>query len=822
MNRIRLKLGKRLIPGFIAAFFFALLCQSSALMPVEHLVYRFLFLARGEQHWDPRIVLIAIDDSSLEVMGRFPWPRQSYTQLLQILMAGKPNVVAFNLIWSEPSDDDPYLGEMLRNHGRVILAEAWDARGNAITPVPLLEKEASHLGHVMKQMDEDGMVRQVYPWLNQEPALGLVATVAYQPNVPLPVKPDQDVQRAPSASQGEPQDETPVWINWPGPSNTLTRYSFADVLAGSVPVENFRDKIILVGATAVGMDPLVTPYSDSASDSGVYLHAAFIHNLLHQNFLKPMGWQVLPLLMGFAPILNWLLLRQSVRSQFGLVAVMMLTWMCLGIGCFQVGIWIPMVMPMALIGGTTILTLSTERWRENILLKSEIVQRERVETELRYNLCHDDLTGLLNRRGFLDRLQQSLAKTLEDQQFCIVVYFLDLDRFKLVNDAFGHFAGDQILKQVADRLKACISGTQNIARFGGDEFAILLENISDRETIVSMAQEIRKALLLPSFINEQIIFIDSSIGIVLVDSDYHHSAELTIRDADIAMYVAKARHEGHAIFHPMMQETAYSSLTLEMELRKAIVDQSFQIYYQPIVDLKTASIVGFEALLRWFHPQQGIISPLQFIPVAEETNLILKLGEWALLESCRTFKSWQDLGLIDLQAFISVNLSVKQFTETRLIDYIDQVLEVTGLPSHNLKIEITESVLITNQDLAIYIIEQLSQRQIKISLDDFGTGYSALSYLRRFPIDMIKIDRSFIQEIDTSYEAFDIVKAIMSLANSLSIPVISEGIENANQRAKLRDLHCQFGQGYLFMKPLAAPDVAKLIESLDPSDSSHP
>jgi diguanylate cyclase (GGDEF)-like protein len=488
-------------------------------------------------------------------------------------------------------------------------------------------------------------------------------------------------------------------------------------------------------------------------------------------------------------------------------------WVILGIGCFKLGIWIPLVMPIAIILGTSVLTLSAERLRENYLLKAEIAQRHKIETELRYNLCHDDLTGLLNRRGFLDRLQDSIMRIQEDPNYRFVVYFLDLDRFKFVNDAFGHFAGDQLLKQLADRLRNCVPSEAHLARFGGDEFAILLENISDQDTIVSTAQAIRKNLLIPSFIKQQIIFIDASIGIVVVDPDYHNNAELTLRDADIAMYVAKTQHTGYEIFHPIMQETAHSSLTLEMELHKAIADRAFEIYYQPIVNLETGAIVGFESLLRWFHPQYGFISPLQFIPIAEETNLIIDLGEWTFLESCRTLKSWQDLKLISPDAFISINVSVKQLTETKLLDHIDYVLTTTGLSPHNLKIEITESVLIHNQDFAIYMIEQFTQRHIKVSLDDFGTGYSALSYLRQLPIDMIKIDRSFIHEINTSSQAFGIVKAIITLANSLRIPVISEGIENSGQQEKLRSLQCQFGQGYLFMKPFAASEITSFIQS---------
>ncbi|MFZ9739957.1 MAG: putative bifunctional diguanylate cyclase/phosphodiesterase, partial [Prochlorotrichaceae cyanobacterium] len=250
---------------------------------------------------------------------------------------------------------------------------------------------------------------------------------------------------------------------------------------------------------------------------------------------------------------------------------------------------------------------------------------------------------------------------------------------------------------------------------------------------------------------------------------------------------------------------------------KAIADQAFEIYYQPIVNLETGAIVGFESLLRWFHPEHGFISPLQFIPIAEETNLIIDLGKWTFLESCRTLKSWQDLQLIPPDTFISINVSVKQFSETKLLDHIDYVLAITGLSPQNLKIEITESVLIRNQDFAIYMIEQFSERNIKVSLDDFGTGYSALSYLRQLPIDMIKIDRSFINEINTSAQALGIVKAIITLANSLRIPVISEGIENLGQQEKLRNLQCQFGQGYLFMKPFAASEISGFVESFQHS-----
>ena len=262
-----------------------------------------------------------------------------------------------------------------------------------------------------------------------------------------------------------------------------------------------------------------------------------------------------------------------------------------------------------------------------------------------------------------------------------------------------------------------------------------------------------------------------------------------------------------------MRETVEHSLTLEMELRQAVIMDTFEIYYQPIVHLNTGMIAGFEALIRWFHPHQGMISPLRFIPVAEDTGLILQIGEWVFSESCQRLKCWQDAGLLSPDTFISVNLSVKQFSETRLLQHIDQVLANTGLSPHNLKIEITESILVTNQELAEYIIDELRNREIKISLDDFGTGYSALNYLKNFPVDMLKIDRSFIEEINTNSKALGIVKSIITLANSFDIPVICEGIETPEQEQQLRYLNCQFGQGFLFMKPLSAEELEQYLRA---------
>jgi diguanylate cyclase (GGDEF)-like protein len=456
----------------------------------------------------------------------------------------------------------------------------------------------------------------------------------------------------------------------------------------------------------------------------------------------------------------------------------------------------------------------------NIELEQRVKERtkelERANLRLLHMASHDALTGLPNRVYFMERLMAVLAYTHTHPNCQFAVLFLDCDDFKMVNDSLGHLAGDQLLKAVARRLSACINPHYTLARFEGDEFTVLLEQIESIDEATFLAQAIQHALSQPFLLYQHEVFINTSIGIVLGTVDYQQPEHL-LRDADTAMYQAKALGKArYEVFNRDMHTRALTRLQLENDLRRAIERQEFIVYYQPIICLLTGRINSLETLVRWKHPQRGLVRPDHFIPIAEATGLIIPLGLWVLEQSCRQLKYWQDQAKERGEIFdisISVNLSVKQFSQPGLIEHIDQILENFGLESENLKLEITESAIMDNPELATQLFEQLKSRKIQLSLDDFGTGYSSLSYLHRFPLDILKIDRSFVSSLDSMKKNLEVVQAILNLAHHLGMSVVAEGIETPEQLSLLRLLGCELGQGYLFAKPLDAEATETLLLS---------
>ena len=447
----------------------------------------------------------------------------------------------------------------------------------------------------------------------------------------------------------------------------------------------------------------------------------------------------------------------------------------------------------------------------NYIGEQERISRVLEETKehFRHAAFHDSLTGLPNRAMFSELLKAELETSKRTKDHLFSVLFLDLDRFKNINDSLGHTHGDLLLVAFAERLERTLRPVDTLARFGGDEFAILLSGIVDTTDAVRVAERIHAELSVPFDLDRNSAFATASIGIALSSSGYDRPDDI-LRDADIAMYRAKengkARYE---MFDHGMHARAVQRLQLESDLRQAVERKEFCIYYQPIVALESGRLAGFEALVRWNHPRRGIVSPADFIPVAEETGLIVPIGQFVLEEACKKVREWQIASPTHRSLSLSVNLSARQVAQPDLLDRIKTAIDQSNLAPHCLKLEITESVVMENAEAAVIKFKQLRSIGVQLSIDDFGTGYSSLSYLHRFPLNYLKIDRSFVMRMTDNDNA--IVKTISTLAQNLGMEVIAEGIETEEQFRQLKELGCEFGQGYLFSRPVDIDGVLKLL-----------
>jgi diguanylate cyclase (GGDEF)-like protein/PAS domain S-box-containing protein len=461
--------------------------------------------------------------------------------------------------------------------------------------------------------------------------------------------------------------------------------------------------------------------------------------------------------------------------------------------------------------GVSLIRDSESKCLHLIFQIQDITHRKRAEQQLVHEALHDALTGLPNRAWFMEELQISLDRVRTHKDRLFAVLFLDLDRFKLINDSIGHMVGDQLLIGIAKRLMMCIRPGDKVARLGGDEFTILLDDIRSASEAVEIADRIQKTLSKPFNVGGYETFTTVSIGIALSSPEYQLPEDF-LRDADTAMYQAKSLGKArHVIFDKGMHARAVNLLQLETDLRRAIDRDEFFIEYQPIVELNSGRLTGFEALVRWQHPDRGSVLPERFMAVAEETGFIVRIGQWVLLESCLQMQRWNEKHCPANPLSISVNLSGRQFGHSNLLEQITQILDVTGLDPRLLKLEITESVVMESVESAAGTLEKLRALGVELSIDDFGTGYSSLSYLHRLPIDTLKIDRSFVSRMAENNENKEIVRTIIMLAKTLGMGVIAEGVETREQAELLRELECQCVQGFLISRPIDAEKTDRLI-----------
>ncbi len=446
-----------------------------------------------------------------------------------------------------------------------------------------------------------------------------------------------------------------------------------------------------------------------------------------------------------------------------------------------------------------------------VINSRDITERRLAEEKLHYHAMYDSLTHLPNRHHLLKKLEQVLAYAQQDQNYHFAVLFLDVDRFKVINDSLGHSTGDQLLIAMSRRLETCVRSQDIIARLGGDEFIIILTDLQAEEVAIQTAERVAKSLSQPYQFYETEMYSSVSIGIVLSTTKYQDSEDL-LRNADIALYRAKAIGRGcHVVFDTAMHAQVLDSLQLENDLRQAIKHQEFFLVYQPIFELRTNRLEGFEALIRWNCPKRGIVLPSQFILIAEETGLIVPIGSWVLAEVCKQLHDWKKLGPFCDSLKISVNCSAKQFFQPDFVEKISQSLAENQLHVSDLKIEITESVLLDNTAQVTSIFSSLDALGVHLCMDDFGTGYSSLSYLHRFPIKSLKIDRSFIKNMLLGKKHSEIIKAILTMSVELGIDVVAEGIDTQSLLAHLTSLNCKYGQGYQLGKPMLPEAAFELI-----------
>ncbi|MBD2177610.1 EAL domain-containing protein [Pseudanabaena sp. FACHB-1998] len=805
------------LPTLFATLFVAFLIYVGALQPLDFAAYNGFTNWRGELPWDERIAIIAIDDASLKKLGRFPWSRDRYVQLLQKISETEASVIGFDILWSEASPEDTQLVQAIERYQRVVLAMAWDATGQPLSPVSALNDASVSVGHILKREDPDGIVRQVDLQIVDIPTLSVALLQTYdlttQSLTPLP-----DLTK-------------PLSLNWTRRVKNIPHWSFSDVIEGKITPSAFKNKILLVGVTALGIDNLSTPLDRNPPASGVHLHAMILQNLLQKSSLTIAKEQDI---WSFALLGSLLISLILPRQSFwlGCISAGILSSICMAIAfiAFTFNYWIAIGMPVLMYLFTGFGVTIQERWQVMRSLRQ-------AEFQLQYEAVHDSLTGLFNRVWVENRLNKLLNEDraslnlanleIESQGKIIAILCISLDRFKNINDTVGYQTGNQLLVEFGQLLKKIVPPCSTIARFDGAEFVVILENMINEQSVMEIADVIQQKLKTPFHIANHEVMIVANIGIKfhqLGDRDFPYmvSPEILLRDADTAMFYAKKLGNSYnKVFEDSMRKHVIERLQMEEDLRKATAIaqasisqdyQEFLVYYQPIVSLHNMQIVGLEALIRWRHPKRGLISPIHFIPLAEETGLIIPIGDWIMRNACAQLYDWQQRFEKAKDITISVNLSPKQLAQDDVLQKCLSILKETCLDPKYLKIELTESSIMENPSLAMHVLKKIQQAGIKIYIDDFGTGYSSLAYLHKFSFDGLKIDRSFINNIHSSANGMEILQAIITLAQSVNAHIVAEGIESLDQLNYLQDILNNEGDGQGFY--LFRPIDAKAIESI--------
>ncbi len=818
-----------LLTSLLVAGFIVGIRSLGGLQSSELLAYDQMIRLRPDRGADPRLLVVDITEADIRAQQRWPISDAVIAQAIAKLQTYQPRTIGLDVYRNVPhAPGTSALAKQLQAPNVIAIMLLGSGDKDTVSAPDGVPPNRVGMSDIV--IDPDAVVRRnlLYATVNGKPlysfSLRLALHYLAEQQLKFEVTPRESIKVGntvfpalnPDAGGYQALDDRgyQVMLNYRPAHNVARQVSLGEVLNGQVDPAWVKDKLVIIGTTAPSLkDLFLTPFNLSNDKNpempGVIVHAQKVSQILSTIMDGyPLTWfwgregEVLWIVVWSCAggLVGWRFRHPLTLGLVGTGAIAGLFSICFVLFLFNG--WIPFVPTAIAFVGSSVATIAYR---------------------LLHDALHDELTGLPNRALFIQRLQWSLNRSQKKSCHSVeehpgtAVLFLGLDSFKIINDRLGHQRADELLGAIARRLKTCLRFHDELARVGGDEFAILLHQVRGKDEVGHLAEHLQKQLKQPFNLHGQDIFITASVGIVWCEAGQLYQPEDILRDAHTAMNQVKGSGKARCqMFGSGMRVQVITRMQLEIDLRRAIACQEFQLHYQPFVCLKTGRISGFEALLRWQHPQRGLIHPVEFIPVTEETDLIIPIGAWVLEEACRQLKIWQNQFPSKPSLVMSVNLSSKQFAQPDdLVHQIEQTLKNTHIDGRCLKLEITESIAMTNVEPTIALLLRLKALNLQLSIDDFGTGYSSLSYLHRFPTDAIKVDRSFVSRMGLEGEEVHIVKTIIMLGHNLGMYIVAEGVETPDQLAQLRSLQCEYGQGYFFAKPLP-PEAAEALLKKDP------
>ncbi len=794
--------------------------QGGGLQILELWAYDRSIRLHNQNRQDERLLLVEITDRDIKNQDSWPLFDVTLAQLISKLQQHEPTVIGLDIYRDIAHPPGTSLLQQQLQKDNVVSIQYLGSGDNQVAAPPGVDSAQIGFNDVVLDLDSRLRRNLMYARLGEEElySFALRLSLAYLKNNPATADGDFELTvdddylyigdarlkrlQANSGGYRMHPSEALGWqtlLKYQSP-NMASRISLTEVLEGNIDPNLVKDKVVIIGTTASSInDFFFTPYGGAETDlPGAIAHAQMVSQIISLALGESTQFWFFSEGLELIWIGAWSLAGMAIAIKLenplkiaavgisGIIFIGGIYWLA-----FIGGGWIPLI-PTVLCFGLTIGSLLLQR--------------------VFYSYFYDSLTGLPNKTLFIRQLQK-LKQQSQIETGSIMVLCIDIDRFKMINDALGDRAGDSLLITTACRLGAILDRDGILARVGGDEFAIA-KIVSNQDEAFKMVHQLQTKLNVPFDLKGLKTSTTVTTGIAFSKITADFDAANILGSARTAMYQAKASGKTSHLFAATMREQALKRLQLEADLYAAIKQEEFELYYQPIINLTTEKIAGFEALIRWNSPERGFVSPGAFIPIAEEIGAIIPLGEWVLKKACSQMYQWQKQFSVAASLFISVNLSGKQFIQPNLVQVIQNILQFTGLNSSSLKLEITESMVMENIDRAVAMLDNLKRSGIQLSMDDFGTGFSSFSYLHLFSMDTLKVDRSFVSNMNCSSKNFEIVSTIILLAHKLGMDVVAEGIETDIEKMALKNLDCEYGQGYLFAKPLPVTEVNQLLAAI--------